>query len=58
VAVSEYPRHKAIHERYRIDAVPLVVIADDRGVVRKSFLGPVSATDLWAGVAAAREPAE
>lgn len=58
VAVSEYPRDKAIHDRYRIDAVPLVVIADDRGVVRKSFLGPVTATDLWAGVAAARETSE
>lgn len=55
VAVAEYPRDKAIHDRYRIDAVPLVVIADERGVVRKSFLGPVTATDLWAGVAAARE---
>ena len=44
-----------IHERYRIDAVPLVVIADERGVVRTSFLGPVTATDLWAGVAAARD---
>lgn len=55
VAVVEYPAAKAIHDRYRIDAVPLVVIADDRGVVRKSFLGPVTATDLWAGVAAARE---
>jgi hypothetical protein len=54
VAVSEYPRDKAVHDRYRIDAVPLVVIADARGVVRKSFLGPVTATDLWAGVAAAR----
>jgi protein-disulfide isomerase len=58
VAVSEYPRDKAVHDRYRIDAVPLVVIADARGVVRKSFLGPVTATDLWAGVAAAREPSE
>jgi hypothetical protein len=55
VAVAEYPADKAIHDRYRIDAVPLVVIADDRGVVRNSFLGPVTATDLWAGVAAARD---
>jgi hypothetical protein len=55
VSVAEYPGDKAIHDRYRIDAVPLVVIADDRGVVRKSFLGPVTATDLWAGVADVRE---
>ena len=30
-------------------------IADAAGVVRHSFLGPVTATDLWAAVAAARE---
>ena len=54
VVVSEYPSDSATHERYRIDAVPLVVIADADGVVRRSFLGPVTATDLWAGVAAAR----
>lgn len=55
VSVAEYPARKDLHERYRIDAVPLVVIADSQGVVRKSFLGPVTATDLWAAVAAARE---
>jgi hypothetical protein len=31
-------------------------VTDERGVVHKSFIGPVSATDLWAGVASAREP--
>lgn len=56
VSIAEYPADKAVHERYRIDAVPLVVIADGRGIVRTSRLGPVSATDLWAAVAAAREP--
>ena len=55
VSVAEYPSDKSIHDRYRIDAVPLVVVADDRGVVRTSFLGPVTATDLWAGVAAVRD---
>jgi len=34
--------------------VPIVVIADLDGVVRKSFVGPMSATDLWAAVAEAR----
>jgi hypothetical protein len=57
VSVAEYPADKALHDRYHIDAVPLVVIADARGVVRGSFLGPVTATDLWAGVAAARDRA-
>ena len=57
VAVSEveYGAARALHQRYRIDAVPLVVVADADGVVRRHFLGPVSATDLWAGVAAARD---
>jgi hypothetical protein len=45
-----------LHRRYGIDAVPLVLVADDRGVVRTHFLGPVTATDLWAAVAEAREP--
>jgi hypothetical protein len=45
-----------LHRRYRIDAVPIVVIADGDGVVRKSFIGPASATDLWAAVAEARDP--
>jgi hypothetical protein len=45
-----------LHERYGIEAVPIVAIADDRGVVRSSFLGPVSATHLWVAVAELREP--
>ena len=45
-----------LHQRYGIQAVPIVAIADDRGVVRSSFLGPVSATHLWAAVAELREP--
>jgi hypothetical protein len=57
VAVSdvEWQSHKDLHERYAIDAVPLLVIADRDGVVRRSFSGPVSATDLWAAVAAVRD---
>jgi len=44
------------HDRYGIDAVPTLVVADADGVVRASFVGPVTATDLWAAVAEAREP--
>ena len=50
----EYPRDRLLHDRYAIDAVPLVLVVDDRGVVRSSFVGPVSATHLWAAVADAR----
>jgi hypothetical protein len=33
-------------------------MADDRGVVRAAFLGPVSATDLWAALARVRDGGE
>lgn len=52
----EYSANKALQERYAIDAVPSLVIADAEGVVRAGFVGPVSATDLWAAMAEAREP--
>jgi hypothetical protein len=52
----EYGSDRALHERYSIDAVPTVVIADAKGVAAAAFLGPVTATDLWAAVAEAREP--
>lgn len=53
VEVGERPD---LHRRYRIEAVPIVAIADDRGVVVQSFVGPVSATHLWGAMAEAREP--
>jgi len=56
VAEVEYGTNRALHERYSIDAVPTVVIADSRGVAVATFLGPMTATDLWAAVAEAREP--
>ena len=54
VDVIEYQSRPDLHQRYRIDSVPLVVIADDAGVVRQHFLGPVTATDLWAAMARLR----
>lgn len=55
VAEVEYGAAPGVHRRYRIDSVPLVIVADADGVVRRHALGPVSATDLWAAVAAARD---
>jgi thioredoxin-related protein len=52
----EYTAHRDLHKRYDIDAVPTVIIADSSGVVQGSFLGPVTATDLWAAVADCRQP--
>ena len=45
-----------LHRRYGIDAVPLVLVADREGAVRKHFLGPVSGTDLWGALADLRQP--
>jgi thioredoxin family protein len=58
VAVQELEvtARKDVHDRYGIDAVPTTIVADAAGVVRQSFLGPVTATDLWAAVAELREP--
>ncbi|WP_439115959.1 hypothetical protein [Ilumatobacter sp.] len=56
VAVVEYGDARALHEKYKIDAVPTLVVSDAQGVTRKHFLGPVNATDMWAAVAEAREP--
>jgi protein-disulfide isomerase len=53
---AEFTAARQLHERYGIDAVPTVVVADADGVVRASFIGPMSATDLWAAVAEARNP--
>jgi hypothetical protein len=51
----EFPRERLLHQRYGIEAVPLVLVVDDRGVVRNSFVGPTPATHLWAAVAEARD---
>jgi hypothetical protein len=58
VAVQEiqYQDDRALHDRYAIEAVPTTLVVDAEGVVAASFLGPVTATDLWAAVAEAREP--
>lgn len=58
VAVQEVEvtADRDLHTRYAITAVPAVVIADAAGAVQAQFLGPVTATDLWATVAELREP--
>jgi hypothetical protein len=54
----EFGANRALHRRYAIDAVPTLVLADRQGVVHRSFIGRVTATDLWAAVAEARDAAE
>ena len=52
----EYLTARSLHERYAIAVVPTLVVADARGVSRAGFVGPMSATDLWAAVAECRQP--
>jgi hypothetical protein len=54
VAEAEYNAARELHDRYGIEAVPIVVVVDAEGVTRKSFAGNASATDLWAAVAELR----
>ena len=56
VSVVSYQDRRDLHDRYGIDAVPCLVVADADGVVHDGFLGPITATDLWAAVANARDP--
>ena len=58
VAFTEIPyqSRKDLHERYGVDVVPTLLVADAEGVVRASFIGVPTATDLWAAVAEARVP--
>lgn len=55
VEEAEFPARRALHQRYAIDAVPLTLVVDEEGRVRRSFVGRMTATDLWAAVAEARE---
>jgi thioredoxin-related protein len=55
IQILEYTAERELHKRYKIDAVPAVLMADASGVVQANFLGPVSATDLWATLARVRD---
>lgn len=59
VAVTEveYTARREIQEKYAIDSVPLVVVADSEGVVRAHAFGNVPASEVWSAVAQAREAA-
>ncbi|MEY4172850.1 MAG: hypothetical protein RI900_15 [Actinomycetota bacterium] len=52
----EYRAAPTLHRKYDIQAVPILAVADADGVVHRGFAGPVTATDLWAAVADARQP--
>lgn len=52
----EHTAEGDLHRKYAIGAVPATLVVDRAGVVRASFLGPVTATDLWATLAELRAP--
>ncbi|MEY2580458.1 MAG: hypothetical protein QOE09_307 [Ilumatobacteraceae bacterium] len=56
VVEVEHSASPALHRKYHVDAVPIAIVADPAGIVRASFVGPMSATDLWAAVAEVRHP--
>ena len=58
VGYAEVPwqERKDLHERYGVEDVPLLVLADAEGVVQISFVGTPNFTDLVGAVAEAREP--
>jgi hypothetical protein len=51
----EVSEGRELHRRYRIEGVPMVVLADAEGVVRAGFVGTVSSEELIAALTAARE---
>ena len=51
----EFAAHRALHEKYDIQVVPIVAIADSEGIVRAGFAGPVTAEDLWGALADVRD---
>jgi hypothetical protein len=46
-----------LHQRYAIDAVPMLLVVDREGVVRGSLVGPASAEEIWGAVSDVRDNA-
>jgi hypothetical protein len=54
VVEVEYGERRDLHDRYSVEAVPTLVIADAEGVVKGSYVGPVDAAELWGRMAEIR----
>ena len=50
VCEAEATDHKDLHARYRIEGVPMVVVADAEGVVVKGFVGAARSDELVAAL--------
>ena len=59
VAVQEVEAvlRKDLHQRYGVDAVPMLLVVDREGVVRGSLVGPASAEEIWSAVSDVRDNA-
>jgi len=51
-----FETRRDLHDRYRIEAIPMILVVDGEGVVQRAFVGATTATDLWAAVAEVRAP--
>jgi hypothetical protein len=51
-----FETERTTHDRYDISAIPMILVADNEGVVQRAFVGATTATDLWAAVAEVRTP--
>jgi len=59
VAVQEVEigARRDLHDRYGVDAVPMLLVVDAEGVVRGSLVGPASAEEIWSAVSDVRDNA-
>jgi hypothetical protein len=54
VVEVEYQTDPELQQRYGIEAAPITMIVDARGVTRAAFTGTFTATDFWAKLAELR----
>jgi hypothetical protein len=45
-AELEFYEQRALHDRYQISAIPMILVADDEGVVRHGFVGATTSEEL------------
>ena len=56
VAAFEATDDRALHRRYDVQAIPMILVADAEGVVRRAFVGAPTPADLHEAVRAVRSP--
>ena len=56
IAAFEATDDRVLHRRYDVQAIPMILLADADGVVRRAFVGAPSAADLFEAVSAVRSP--